>query len=114
MNRYRLFKAGVDVNQGLKRMDNDIEFYEKMLKRFREDDYCRLLENALGHNDIEKAFQYAHAFKGAAGNLSLVRLNDALVPLVEELRKGDRETAEQYLPEVKTAYYALIGALGDS
>lgn len=114
MNRYRLFKAGVDVNQGLKRMDDDIEFYEKMLKKFREDDYCRRLQDALGKSDADKAFQYAHALKGAAGNLSLVRISEAVVPLVEELRKGDAKMAEQYLPEVKTAYDALMEALGDS
>ena len=28
MNRYKLTKAGVDVNQGLKRLDNNKEFYE--------------------------------------------------------------------------------------
>ena len=36
MNRYKLFKAGVDVNNALKRLNNDKELYELYKKVFEQ------------------------------------------------------------------------------
>lgn len=111
MNRYKLSVAGVDVNQGLKRLNNDKEFYEELLQKFCEDVHYQQLLKALEQGDAKEAFQHGHALKGMAGNLSMVRLYDALVPLVEELRNGNPEKAKKLLQEVKDAYEVLMGAL---
>lgn len=115
MNRYKLFKAGVDTNKALKRLNNDKELYEELLERFCEDTYYAQMEAAIEQGDAQQAFQVAHALKGAAGNLSCIRLYDALVPCVEALRKGNLETAQEKFPEVKESYRVLMEALqGDS
>lgn len=111
MNRYKLFKAGVDANKALKRLDNDKELYEELLNHFCEDTYYAQMEAALEQGDVKQAFQAAHAMKGAAGNLSCIRLYDALLPCVEELRKGNLETAREKFPEVKESYRVLTEAL---
>ena len=111
MNRYKLSKAGVDVNQGLKRLNNDKEFYESLLEKFCKDTHYAELQAAFEQGDTEGAFQAAHALKGAAGNLSFVRLYSVLAPMVEELRHHDLESAKKALPEVTAAYEALMEVL---
>lgn len=111
MNRYKLSRAGVDVNQGLKRLNNSSEFYESLLMKFCDDTRYEQLKNAMDQGDMQQAFQHAHALKGAAGNLSLVRLYNALAPVVEELRRGNLEAAREYFKEVSEAYDVLMGVL---
>lgn len=111
MNRYKLSRAGVDVNQGLKRLNNNSEFYEQLLGKFCNDTHYGQLKNAMDQGDVQQAFQHAHAMKGATGNLSLVRLYNALIPVVEDLRNGDLETAKKHFEEVSEAYDVLMEVL---
>ena len=111
MNRYKLSKAGVDLRQGLERLGNNKEFYESMLKKFCSDLNFAQLRSALKQGKAEDAFLHAHALKGIAGNLSVVRLYDALVPLVEELRKGEMKNAPELFETVETAYEDFIEAM---
>lgn len=112
MNRYKLVKAGVDVNQAIRRLDNDKEFYETLLKRFCEDAHYDQLKNALEQGDVQLAFQNGHAMKGMAGNLSLTRLHAATAVLVDQLRNGNLEGGRQLFGEVTEAYTALLEAIG--
>lgn len=111
MNRYKLSRAGVDVNQGLKRLNNDKEFYESLLQKFCEDTHYDDLKNALEQGDTDTAFQAAHALKGAAGNLSCTRLYSLLTPMVEELRHHDLESAKNAFPEITASYETLMEVL---
>ena len=111
MNRYKLTKAGVDVNQGLKRLDNNKEFYEELLVKFCEDTHFEKMVCAMNEEEVQEAFQCAHAVKGAAGNLSMTRLYTELVPLVDALRKNDLQHARQLLPAVQEAYTAAVNAI---
>lgn len=111
MNRYKLSKAGVDVNQGLKRLNNDKEFYESLLQKFCEDTHYEDLKAALEQGDTDAAFRASHALKGAAGNLSFVRLYSLLAPMVEELRHHNLESAKNAFPEVTAAYESLMEVL---
>ena len=108
MNRYKLSRAGVDVEQGLSRLENDKEFYESLLKKFCTDTRYEQLKDALEQEKCQEAFRYAHPLKGIAGNLSMTRLYDATVPLVEELRQGNLRNAQALFPEVQAAYEALM------
>ena len=99
MNRFKLFKAGVNVNEALVRVGNDKALYEELLERFKVDErYGRLLAAMA-------------AEKGTAGNLGFTRFFDALVPLVESLRTGDLALAKASLPAVEEAYKALVEAI---
>ena len=94
MNRYVLVKAGIDYNGGMQRFRKK-ELYEKFLLSFPQDENFRKLE---------QAFHYAHAFKGIVGNLSIQKLMDAVVPLVEELRGGSMEHADELFAVVREDY----------
>ena len=111
MNRYKLTKAGVDVNQGLKRLDNNKEFYEELLVKFCEDTHFEKMVSAMNAGEVQEAFQCAHAVKGAAGNLSMTRLYTELVPLVKKKKKNDLPQARQQLPAAQEAYTAAVNAI---
>lgn len=111
MNRYKLFQAGVNVNEALERLGGDKELYDDLLVHFKESPRYANLIRALGKNDGAEAFQIAHALKGTAGNLGFTRLFAAMTPLVEALRAEDVELAKTTLPEVEAAYDLIIKAL---
>ncbi|NCC08368.1 MAG: Hpt domain-containing protein [Clostridia bacterium] len=106
MNRYKLTKAGVDVNDGIRRLGGNREVYERLLFMFPDDPSYNRMLLAIENGDAEESFAAAHAQKGVAGNLSLVDLHSAILPLVEIFRAGTMENHEQYLPEVKRCYEA--------
>lgn len=112
MNRYKLTKAGVDVNEGLKRLDNDKDFYEELLEKFCSDSHFAELKKAMEAEDSELAFKAAHALKGMAGNLSCIKLYHVLVPFVEKLRNHELEGALSIFPDVSEAYTAVLEAMG--
>ena len=111
MNRYKLFQAGVDVNEALERLGGDKALYEDLLAHFKGSHRYEDLVKAMDDNDAAGAFQVAHALKGTAGNLSFTRLFKALFPVVEALRAGDIALARASLPEVEVAYQVVLEAI---
>lgn len=111
MNRYRLSKAGISANAGIERFYGDRELYECSLNKFPKDPHYEMMIKAIGEKDVKAAFAAAHALKGLAGNLSMVRLYDHICPLVELLRGGTLEGADELLPAVVSDYEALTAAL---
>ena len=111
MNRFKLFKAGVNVNEALVRVGNDKALYEELLQRFKADERYAKLVAALESGNVEEAFQMGHALKGTAGNLGFSRFYEALTPLVEFLRKADLTSAKASLSPVQEAYDSLLEAI---
>lgn len=114
MNRYKLYKAGVDTNEGISRFGGKIESYEKYLYKFPADENYLSLCDALQVNDVKAAFAAAHALKGVAGNLSLVKLRADIEPLVEELRHGNMDNADELMKPVTADYDAVLSALSEN
>ena len=111
MNRYKLSKAGIDANEGIKRFNNKADVYEKFLMCFPEDMNFQRMCKAIEEGDVKEAFQCAHALKGMAGNISLTRLHNDLLPLVEELRSDSLEKADELLEPVRADYEEVIKVL---
>jgi HPt (histidine-containing phosphotransfer) domain-containing protein len=111
MNRYDLVKAGIDVNAALNRFGNDVDTYEQILSEFLKDPHYQEMTDAIKAGDCPSAFSAAHALRDIAGNLSLIDLYDALNPLVEALRKGCLEDAEQAFEPVPALYHKLVEAI---
>lgn len=111
MNRYKLTKAGIDANEGIRRFNNNKEMYEKFLMNFPKDEHYNQMIQAIEEKNVEAAFQAAHALKGVSGNLSLIKLHQDIIPLVEELRNGSMEHTDEYLAPVKESYRIVTEAL---
>ncbi|MDD3369622.1 MAG: Hpt domain-containing protein [Lachnospiraceae bacterium] len=114
MNRYKLTKAGIDVNEGIRRFNNNKEMYEKFLMTFPQDPLYARLDKAIKDQDVKEAFQAAHALKGVSGNLSLIELHQQLIPLVEELRNDSLEKAPELFVSVSESYTKVIAELNEA
>lgn len=112
MNRYKLSKAGVSANEGIARFGGNAEAYETVLGKFPTDPNFAGLCEAVERRDAKAAFAFAHALKGVVGNLSMKRLYDDLIPLVEDLRGERLERATELLCVVKQDYEEVIAAIG--
>lgn len=111
MKRYQLSKAGVSATEGIARFNGDKELYEETLKKFPNDDNYSKMCDAIEADDVTAAFRAAHSLKGVAGNLSMNRLFEDIVPMVEILRAGSMEQVEMHLEKVKQDYQEVIDAI---
>lgn len=111
MNRYKLHKAGVAVNEALTQLGGDRELYDELLQTFKKETRLKELEEALANKDAEAAFAVGHAIKGEAGNMGFTRLYEKLSILVDKLRTGDTNGTEEMLAAVRSAYDELIDAI---
>lgn len=90
-----LREIGVKPEDGLKRcMDNE-EFYLTLVKTVPGDDKFQRLQEALEQQDLDTAFEAAHALKGVLGNLSLTPLSEPVMEITELLRS---RTEMDYTP----------------
>ncbi|MCE1247721.1 MAG: response regulator [Firmicutes bacterium] len=70
--------TGIDINDGLRRVQGNTQLFRKLLFKFRESQSnfeSEFLE-ALTRKDMELARRLAHTVKGIAGNLGAGRLQD--------------------------------------
>ena len=95
----QLQSFGVDTKEGLTRCMNNEAFYFKMLKMGLSNDQFEKLEKALAANNIDEAFEAAHALKGVLGNLALTPLYNPLAEMTEMLRaKQSADYVTMYQP----------------
>jgi HPt (histidine-containing phosphotransfer) domain-containing protein len=112
MDKQKLMAAGIDVEGGINRLMGNEEMYENFLQMFIKDDSFQKLEQAMQAEDYKEAFAQAHTLKGVAGNLSMQRLYETLVPFVDQLRNGvDIPGAVKEFPNVKKLYDETISAI---
>ena len=82
----KLKTYGADVESGLERCMNSEEFYFRMINTLVEEDHFSTLEKALNDNNLDLAFDAAHALKGVVGNLALTPLYETVSEITENLR----------------------------
>lgn len=79
-------------------------FIERMVKKFMENNSYNALIEAYKANDIKQVFNYAHALKGVAGNLSLTKLFEASCELTEATRDKEFANIDKEIEKLKSAY----------
>lgn len=86
-----LKEYGADTDEGLGRCFNNADFYLKLVATIPAEPSFDNLKNAIKNNDLDTAFEAAHALKGVLGNLSLTPI---LIPIQEitELLRARTET----------------------
>lgn len=77
---------GADVSEGLQRCMNNEAFYLRLVPMAANDGGFEKLRAALAANDLDAAFEAAHALKGVLGNLSLTPLYVPVSEMTELLR----------------------------
>ncbi len=114
------FLPGIDVSSALKRLNNNNELLRRLLLEFHRehaqaDATLRKLLNGKRKEDADQALMLAHAIRGAAANLSALRLQAAATALETAIRRGEERAAwpallEEFsngLHEIRSAKTAL-------
>ncbi|MBP5199037.1 MAG: Hpt domain-containing protein [Schwartzia sp.] len=90
---------GIDPTDGLTRCMNNEVFFFKMISMAVANDYFDTLGPALEKNDLDSAFEAAHALKGVIGNLALSPIYEPLAEMTELLRaKKEADYISMYRP----------------
>lgn len=106
-----LNELGVNTKEGLMRCMNNETFYFKMLKMGLSGDYFDKLGKALMENNLDEAFEAAHALKGVLGNLAVTPIYNPLAEMTEMLRaKKQADYVKMYKPivDLKNKILALM------
>lgn len=101
----------IDYVDAMDRFGDNDALYKRLAGKFTTDTHFAELEEALACNDIDAAYRAAHSLKGVAGNLSFAQLYQLSSIVSKALETGDRPTADQWIPQVKEAYMAVLDAL---
>ncbi len=81
-----LKEYGANVDEGLGRCMGNEVLYLKLVSTIPNEEKFSELTESLESNDLDSAFENAHALKGVTGNLALTPLYDPLVEITELLR----------------------------
>lgn len=109
----KLRDYGADVEDGLKRCLNNETFYLTMVSKAMQDTtpYDRLAE-ALAENDLDRAFETAHALKGVLGNLSLTPLFNPVAQTSDLLKARTKTDYSGLLAEIIRKKDELVSLIG--
>lgn len=98
-----LKEKGVDVDKALERLKGNKEAYKSFLIEFFEDPDFESLDQEIKAGNARNAFEYAHGLKGMAANLGLDAVHNKLSTLVEILRPGGLDGADEAYDDVMEA-----------
>lgn len=90
-----LKEKGVNVDKALERLKGNKEAYKSFLVEFFEDPDFESLGEEIKAGNARNAFEYAHGLKGMAANLGLDAVHNELSTLVEILRPGGLDGADE-------------------
>ncbi|MCL2759072.1 MAG: Hpt domain-containing protein [Treponema sp.] len=96
----------VNIEDGTKRVMNNIKLYIKLLIKFKDDPNMCGIEAALAEGDMEKAQIAAHTVKGLTANLSLTELYKQCLELESQIKA--RSLNPDQLGIVKGVYSKTI------
>ncbi len=108
----KLAEFGADTGKGLERCMNNEAFYLRLVGMTAEDGNFSKLESAIRENDLDTAFEAAHALKGTTGNLSLDPIFDPVCEITELLRARTPMDYTEKLDLIMTKLEELKNLIG--
>lgn len=82
-------RAGIDYEDGLKRMSGNETLYRRFLKKFLEDNSILNLKECIAAGDVEGSYEAAHTLKGTSGTLGLYRLSNHCDAICKSIREKE-------------------------
>ena len=99
-----LREFGANVDEGLTRCMGREDFYLRLVRMAREDSNMRKLREALDKNDLDAAFEAAHALKGVMANLALTPVLKPVSEITECLRSRTQMDYQPLMRQIETAW----------
>lgn len=103
--------AGVDTDGAMARFMGNTALYERFLRKFPADPSYGRAVAGMEAGELEAVLTAVHTLKGVAGNLGMTRLFDQCARLMEALRAGMPEQAEQHWIELQRSYKEILAVL---
>ncbi len=101
----QIFKEnGIDVYESIDRLMGMEDLYDSLILEFLEDENFDTMKRYLEEGDAASAFNAAHALKGVAGNLGMVKFYHKFHPVVEMLRRGELDEASKEIKGIELEY----------
>lgn len=88
----QLTEFGADTKKALARCMNMPDLYLRLVRMMADDTHIAGLRSALEANDINTAFEEAHALKGVLANLELTPVLTPVSEITEMLRPREGKT----------------------
>ena len=102
---------GVNVGEGLQRLNGNRAFYERMLGKFTDNIQKYYVDTDFDNSDYTEITEKAHTIKGTAGNLSITPVYEAYTEIVNELRAGRPDAAKERIEKVLPVQNAIIACI---
>ncbi len=102
---------GADTAEGIARCMGNEVFYLRMVGMLTKDKNFETLKAALAQNNLEAAFDAAHALKGVLANLSLMPIYKPVNEMTELLRARTQMDYTPLLTEAEEQMNRLLALL---
>ncbi|MBR1863261.1 MAG: histidine kinase [Ruminococcus sp.] len=107
----RLERCGVGYSDGVKKFMDEAELYEKLLVDFLTDNTFEESRADMAAGDLGAAQKAVHAMKSVTGTLCMYKLYRYCARVVDELRAGLREQAEDDMDTAYSLYRDICSAI---
>ena len=104
----KLKEYGADTDDGLKRCLNNADFYIRMVQSIIPDTRIDDLAKAIAANDLDSAFDIAHALKGIYGNIAITPIYKPVCEITELLRNRTNTDYSALLEEISVQKQKLV------
>lgn len=93
---------GANTEEGLGRCMGNEALYLRLVATIPAEKNFDRLKSSIENNNLDEAFEAAHALKGALGNLALTPMYDMVVKITEPLRNRTKMDYGEMVSELLT------------
>lgn len=102
---------GVNVDEGLARINNNEKLYTRLLGSFVKSIEANAVSPDFDATDLTPMIEKTHTIKGTSGNLSITPVYEAYSKIVDLLRTGKPEEARPLLEEILPVQEAILACI---
>lgn len=106
-----LKELGVNVDEGLKRINGNEKLYTRLLGTFVKTIDANYVAPDFDTSDCTLAVEKTHAIKGTSGNLSITPIYEAYSQIVDLIRSGHPEEAKPLLEKAIPVQEQIVACI---
>lgn len=104
MRKEVLARAGIDVEDTIRRMGGLEELVEKYIRQFPQDLSHRQMMEAMEKEDMKGLLTAVHTLKGISASLGMKELSGMCSHVVEQLRAGETNEIQDEVEQIHHCY----------